>query len=687
MKTKKIFPILISVLFAFLALIGISRVFAETAETTNDVWQQINTDGFGDSDNASGIPFSFKGDLYASTYNTSTGAQILKYTDSINWTDVMTDGFGNALNYWIPSYGIFSDTLYVATQNDVQGTEIWRSGDGATWEQAEGGGFGDPNNIYVYDFIVFEDQFYACTRNNNGGQVWRTVNGNDWTQVNLAGFGEGNIGVWSLAIFHDDLYAGVGGGDGGIWQSSNGTDWNQIVGGGFGDVNNWTLGYDMAVFDNALYVSTYNPITGVEIWRTYNGLEWSQTNADGFGNSNNSGVRSLLAANGALYAGVRNHVEGASVWITKDGSNWVQDSADGFGDSGNMAVHDMAEYNGGLYAGLQNDTTGGEVWAKDLPTLTVGLVPVETGVNDMGFNWLTYQGVLRAESELGVVGTVYTPTNDAEYELKLQQCVDDGNDLCIANSWLLSDATVNVATANPGTRFEIVDWSPDSPPGNLRGILFYEKESGYMAGVLAGLMTQSDILGAVGGLQAVPAVVNFVEGYRNGAQCVNPDASVLIQYTHTFTDSDLGAAIAQDMISQGADAIFAPAGLTGIGAVLTATQSGAWGIGTDTDWYINVFENGAVDGSEKLLTSAMKRLDNAVFDTISDVKFGEFTSGTVLYDLAVDGVGLAPYHEADPFVSQDVRDEIDQIRQGIINGTIDIHDGCRFYVYLPLVIK
>jgi basic membrane protein A len=200
-------------------------------------------------------------------------------------------------------------------------------------------------------------------------------------------------------------------------------------------------------------------------------------------------------------------------------------------------------------------------------------------------------------------------------------------------------------------------------------------------------MTQSDILGAVGGLQAVPAVVNFVEGYRNGAQCVNPDASVLIQYTHTFTDSDLGAAIAQDMISQGADAIFAPAGLTGIGAVLTATQSGAWGIGTDTDWYINVFENGAVDGSEKLLTSAMKRLDNAVFDTISDVKFGEFTSGTVLYDLAVDGVGLAPYHEADPFVSQDVRDEIDQIRQGIINGTIDIHDGCRFYVYLPLVIK
>lgn len=116
-------------------------------------------------------------------------------------------------------------------------------------------------------------------------------------------------------------------------------------------------------------------------------------------------------------------------------------------------------------------------------------------------------------------------------------------------------------------------------------------------------------------------------------------------------------------------------------------QTGAWGIGTDTDWYFNVFENGAVDGADKLLTSAMKHFDNAVFDTISDVKFGEFTSGPVLYDLAVDGVGLAPFHEADPFVPQGVRDEIDQVRQGIINGTIDIHDDCRFYVYLPLTIK
>jgi basic membrane protein A len=305
----------------------------------------------------------------------------------------------------------------------------------------------------------------------------------------------------------------------------------------------------------------------------------------------------------------------------------------------------------------------------------------------MFFNWLAYQGVLRAESELGVVGTVYTPTNNTEYELKLQECVDAGNDLCISISWLMSDATVNVATANPGIRFALVDWSPGNPPGNLLGMLFNEKESGYLAGTLAGLMTQSDIVGAVGGLEQVPGVVNFVEGYRNGAQCINESALVLKQYTHTFLDPDLGAAIAQDMISWGADVIFAPAGLTGVGAVLTATQTGAWGIGTDTDWYITVFENGAVEGADKLLTSAMKRVDNAVFDTISEVKTGLFTSGTVLYDLVVEGVGLAPYHETDPYIPQGVRDEIELVRQGIINGTVNIHDDCRNFIYIPIILR
>lgn len=123
-------------------------------------------------------------------------------------------------------------------------------------------------------------------------------------------------------------------------------------------------------------------------------------------------------------------------------------------------------------------------------------------------------------------------------------------------------------------------------------------------------------------------------------------------------------------------------------SVLTATQSGVWGLGVDTDQYVSLFQNGAVDGADKLLSSAIKRMDNAVFDTISDVVSGTFTSGTVLYDLEADGVGLAPFHEADGDVPQAVRDVLQAVEDGIVTGAIDINDDCRtYYVYVPLVLK
>ena len=199
-------------------------------------------------------------------------------------------------------------------------------------------------------------------------------------------------------------------------------------------------------------------------------------------------------------------------------------------------------------------------------------------------------------------------------------------------------------------------------------------------------MTVSNTIGVVAGME-IPPVVVFTEGYRNGAQCANPAVNVLIEYTGTFGDPELGAQIAQDMIAQGADAIFGVGGATGDGAVFTATQSGVWGIGVDFDYYLTKFENGVLDGSDKVLSSAVKHIDNAVFDTISDVISDTFSSGTFLYNLAEDGVGLAPFHEADPFVSQSVRDALDTTTQGIINGDIDVDFTCRVDVYLPLVVK
>ena len=334
-----------------------------------------------------------------------------------------------------------------------------------------------------------------------------------------------------------------------------------------------------------------------------------------------------------------------------------------------------------LILGLQSGRPAGA------QATAVGLITDVAGLNDGGFTWLSYQGLLQAQSELGVVGTVYTSTGDSDFEPNLQQCVADGNDLCIAVGFSAMEPISNVAAANLETRFAIVDASFESYPNNLRGMIFAADEVSYLAGTLAGLMTESDVVGCVAGWE-IPPVVAFVDPYQRGAQRINPDVTTLITYTWSFGDADLGARAAQEMIADGADVIFGVGGAMGTGAVVTAAQSGAWGIGVDVDQYLTAFMQGtaALPGSDKMLSSAVKRLDVATFNTIADVVAGTFTSGTLLYDLESGGVGLAPFHEADPFVSQSVRDVLAQTEQGIIEGTIDVNGPGPVYYYLPVVM-
>jgi basic membrane protein A len=317
----------------------------------------------------------------------------------------------------------------------------------------------------------------------------------------------------------------------------------------------------------------------------------------------------------------------------------------------------------------------------------VGLIVDEAGLNDMGFNWLAYQGLLRAESELGAVGTVYTSTGTISPGQNVQQCVDDGNALCIGTGFLAREAISVAAKMSPGTLFAILDITYPSYPDNLRGTTFAADQAGYLAGALAGLMSESGVVGAVGGME-IPPVAAFAEPYRYGSQCARPDVTAIVTYTGSFVQPLLGAQVAQAQMAQGADVIFGVGAATGNGAVLTAAQSGAWAIGVDVDQYLTLFEGGTVTGSEKLLSSAMKRLDSAVYDTIADVGAGTFTSGTVLYDLAQDGVGLAPFHEADGAVPTAVREELDRIRQGIISGTIDVNAPCTGHtIFLPVALR
>jgi basic membrane lipoprotein Med (substrate-binding protein (PBP1-ABC) superfamily) len=320
------------------------------------------------------------------------------------------------------------------------------------------------------------------------------------------------------------------------------------------------------------------------------------------------------------------------------------------------------------------------------PTV-VGLVVPEDNLDPTDFSWSSYEGLIRAEDELGVVGIVYTSTDTPDIEPNLQQCVADGSVLCISVGFFTADAISKTAGANPTTDFAVVDIELESYYDNLRGLTFAEEEAGYLAGTLAGMMTVSDAVGAIGGME-IPAVQNYIEGYKNGAQCANPDVTVHITYTGTFIDPDLGAQAAQEMIAQDADVIFGVGGDTGNGAVLTATQSGAWGIGVDTDQYYTLFFTGTVSGADKLLTSAMKRMDNAVYDTIDDELLGVFTAGTVRYDLAVDGVGLAPFHETDASVPQRVKGALERTERCILLGICDPLSGsCPSYSHVPLSMK
>jgi basic membrane protein A len=320
-------------------------------------------------------------------------------------------------------------------------------------------------------------------------------------------------------------------------------------------------------------------------------------------------------------------------------------------------------------------------------SIAVGLVTEGPTVEDAGWAWFSYQGLLRAETDMGVVGSVYTSTSSADYAPNLQQCVDDGNALCVSTGFGLKEATWNAAQGNPGADFAIVDVTWESYPANLRGMTFAIGEAAYLAGTLAGMMSDSDVIGSVGGMQ-IPPVDVFIYGYRNGARCANPDVTVVISYAWDFASFELGAEIAQDMMAQGADVIMGVGGNMGTGATMTATQSGAWGIGVDVDYYFTHYLSGTVDGSDMLLTSVMKRMDNAVYGTISDVVASTFVSGTLVYDLASDGVGLAPFHEADAAVSQDMRDALAQVKQGIIDGSVDIDDPCDpFRVFLPIVVR
>jgi basic membrane protein A len=307
-----------------------------------------------------------------------------------------------------------------------------------------------------------------------------------------------------------------------------------------------------------------------------------------------------------------------------------------------------------------------------------GLVLDIGGLGDQGFNDSAYAGLKRAEKDFGVKGDYLESTAPTDYTDNLTQLAESGFDPVIAVGFLMTEDLTQVSQQFPDTQFAIVDSVVDTP--NTMDLVFREQEGSYLAGVVAGLMTQEDteyttsdekVVGFVGG-QTGPLIEKFQAGYEAGVESVCPDCEVLVKYAgstpNAFNDPARGKEISLQQISQGADIIYHAAGNTGAGLFDAAKQEGIFAIGVDLD-QAKLFKEAPI------LTSVVKRVDNAVYQTIEGVSKGEEPKGTTVdRGLKEGGISLAPFGRFDDMVPQEVKDEVDKAREGIINGDIKVPD-------------
>ncbi len=297
------------------------------------------------------------------------------------------------------------------------------------------------------------------------------------------------------------------------------------------------------------------------------------------------------------------------------------------------------------------------------------------GLGDKTFNDMSYEGLLRAESELGVEVRALESNEIADYEPNIDQLANADYDVIFTVGFLMTDTTMKKAPEYPDVVFGGIDQFFEAPESNVVGLLFKENEAAYLAGVVAGLATldaelddrinEDNVIAFIGGMD-IPPVEKFEVGFIAGAKSVNPDVDVVSLYAGSFDDQAKGKELALSAIDQGADVVFAAAGLTGLGSITACQERGALFIGVDADQYETVPGSGDV-----MLTSAIKRVDVAVFETIKSVVEGTFAGAENReFGLADEGVDLAPFHDFEDAVSQEIRDAIEAARAAVLDGSV-----------------
>ena len=295
----------------------------------------------------------------------------------------------------------------------------------------------------------------------------------------------------------------------------------------------------------------------------------------------------------------------------------------------------------------------------------ISLVTDVGRLNDRSFNQLAYQGLLRAERRLRIRKQVFESRSPADYTPNLRQGATTGSALTIAVGFLLASDLNTVAQQYPQRNFAIIDYPQEAladKPRNVRGLLFKSEQAGCLVGHLAvrQLMREGKrpILSAVGGIK-LPSVDSFIAGYRFCARRANRRAVVRIGYSQSFTDAAKCKEVALNHISRGANVVFQVAGGCGLGALSAAKERRKWGIGVDADQgYLGAH----------MLTSAVKRVDEAVYQSIQAIQRGTFRGGmNATFSLANKGVG---YGRLSRRVPAALRAQLEVLRKQIIAGRV-----------------
>lgn len=301
----------------------------------------------------------------------------------------------------------------------------------------------------------------------------------------------------------------------------------------------------------------------------------------------------------------------------------------------------------------------------------MGMVTDVGGVGDLSFNMMSWNGLQRAEKELGVNPVKVESQQVADYAPNLERLAERGCKVVFGVGFALEQGIVDVAPRYPAVHFVIIDSDkPDLP--NVTRVVFREEEGAFLAGALAGGMTRTDGLGFVGGME-IPLIKRFEAGYRAGARTTNPAVTVTAKYTNNWEDVARGKELALSLFNGGADIVFHASGRCGLGVIEAAREKGEgfWAIGVDADQdYLGTTDPENPAPPSRVLCSMMKRLDNVVFTLCKDAVEGSVEPGLRVFGLKEEGVGLSPLTYTREAIPPELLARVESLRQAIIDGEI-----------------